>query len=296
LIDLLQQSMLPCPTAALGEVNLWALGGVGLLAGLLGAMLGVGGGILVVPMLTLALHVPIHIAIASSLVSIVATSCIAASVYVRNRLTNIKLGLLLETTTTPGAIIGALTATRLTSSVLGILFGAISIYVAYTMAIRQPVPTKDTQPEDSPTTNANELANSYYDKSLSKIVSYKVSHIPLGLGSSFFAGILSSLLGIGGGIVNVPIMNLVMGIPMKATIATSSFMIAITTTVGAFIYYYHGYVYPPIVAPLIVGVFLGARIGAELAQRTTGILLRRIFGMFLFITAILMFLQAAKIL
>ena len=286
----------------MADINLWALGGIGLVAGLLGSTLGVGGGILIVPMLTLALHLPIHIAIGSSLVAIVATSCTAASIYTKNRLTNVKLGLLLETATAPGAIVGGLVVALLASSLLSALFGVILIYVAYTMLVRQsPIAEGNTvegnsaKSNDAPANSSQWLSNSYYDRSLSKLVTYKVSHIPQGLGAGFFSGALSSLLGIGGGVVQVPILNMVMGLPMKPTIATSTFMIAITATVGALIHYYHGHVYPIIVAPLIVGVFLGARLGAELAQRVRGTLLRRIFGVFLFVTALLMFLQAASI-
>jgi uncharacterized membrane protein YfcA len=151
-------------------------------------------------------------------------------------------------------------------------------------------------PDNTPNSLSVSLANSYYDQNLDKVVTYKVTHTPAGLGASFFAGVLSSLLGIGGGIIKVPVMNLVMGLPMKAAIATSAFMIAITTTVGALIYYYHGYIDSPfIVAPLIIGVVIGARLGVELAQRARGILLRRIFGAFLFLAALLMFLRTANI-
>lgn len=286
----------------MADINLWALGSIGLVAGLLGSTLGVGGGILIVPMLTLALHLPIQIAIGSSLVAIVATSCTAASVYTKNRLTNVKLGLLLETATAPGAIVGGLVVALLASSLLNALFGVILIYVAYTMLVRQspiaegnPVEGNSAKSDDAPANSSQWLSNSYYDRSLSKLVTYKVSHIPQGLGAGFFSGALSSLLGIGGGVVQVPILNMVMGLPMKPTIATSTFMIAITATVGALIHYYHGHVYPIIVAPLIVGVFLGARLGAELAQKIRGTLLRRIFGVFLFVTALLMFLRAANI-
>lgn len=301
-IDLPLSPMLLYPVVTLAEVNLWVLGGTGLVAGLLGSTLGVGGGVFIVPMLTLALHLPIHIAIGSSLVAIVATSCTAAGIYTKNRLTNVKLGLLLETATTPGAIVGAFVVALLASSALSALFGVILIYVAYTMITRQPVGAEDNPSQHSPaghdnasTDPSNWLASSYYDQNLGRQVTYKVSHVPQGLGAGFLAGGLSSLLGIGGGIVQVPIMNLVMGLPMKPTIATSSFMIAITATVGALIHYYHGNVYPTMVAPLIIGVVIGARLGTELAQRARGILLRRVFGVFLSITAVLMFCRAASI-
>ncbi|MCX6009736.1 MAG: sulfite exporter TauE/SafE family protein [Chloroflexi bacterium] len=279
-------------------LNLWALGGTGLVAGLLGSALGVGGGFLIVPILTLALHLPIHVAIGSSLVAIVANSCTAAGIYTKSRLTNVKLGLLLETATIPGAIIGGLAAAVIAPSILSALFGLVLLYVAYTMVVRRHLMSEDVLPADNsvaPNNLSSSLANSYYDQNLGKVVTYKVTHTPAGLGASFFAGVLSSLLGIGGGIIKVPVMNLVMGLPMKAAIATSAFMIAITTTVGAFIYHYYGNIYPFIVAPLVIGAVIGARLGVELTQRAGGILLRRIFGVFLFLAALLMFLKTVNV-
>jgi hypothetical protein len=283
-------------------LNLWALGVTGLVAGLLGSALGVGGGFLIVPILTLALHLPIHVAIGSSLVAIVANACTAAGIYTKARLTNVKLGLLLETATVPGAIIGGLAVAVIAPSVLSALFGLALLYVAYTMVTRRHLVAEDVLSADDSvapgnTTNSlsSSLASSYYDQNLDKVVTYRVTHTPAGLGAGFFAGVLSSLLGIGGGIIKVPVMNLVMGLPMKATIATSAFMIAITTTVGALIYHYYGYIYPFIVAPLVIGVVIGAILGTELTKRARGILLRRIFGAFLFLVALLMFLKTANV-
>jgi uncharacterized membrane protein YfcA len=279
-------------------LNLWALGGTGLVAGLFGSALGVGGGFLIVPILTLALHLPIQVAIGSSLVAVVANSCTAAGVYTKARLTNVKLGLLLETATVPGAIIGGLAVAFIAPSILSALFGLVLLYVAYTMVVRRNFMSEDVPSADNsvaPDSLSSSLANSYYDQNLGKVVTYKVTHVPAGLGAGFFAGVLSSLLGIGGGIIKVPVMHLVMGLPMKAAIATSAFMIAITTTVGALIYHYYGYIYPFIVAPLVVGIVIGAILGVELAQRAGGILLRRIFGAFLFLVALLMFLKTANV-
>jgi uncharacterized membrane protein YfcA len=294
--------VLPFRTTLLNELdlglNLWALGGTGLVAGLLGSALGVGGGFLIVPILTLALHLPIQVAIGSSLVAIVANACTAAGVYTKARLTNVKLGLLLETATIPGAIIGGLAVAFITPSILSALFGLVLLYVAYTMVVRRNFMSEDVPSADNsvaPDSLSSSLANSYYDQNLGKVVTYKVTHVPAGLGAGFFAGVLSSLLGIGGGIIKVPVMHLVMGLPMKAAIATSAFMIAITTTVGALLYHYQGYIYPFIVAPLVIGIVIGARVGVELAQRAGGILLRRIFGAFLFLVALLMFLKTANV-
>jgi uncharacterized membrane protein YfcA len=283
-------------------LNLWVLGGTGLAAGLLGSALGVGGGVIIVPVLTLALHLPIHVALGSSLVAIVANSCTAAGIYTKAKLTNVKLGLLLETATIPGAIIGGLVVAFIAPSILSALFGLVLLYVSYTMVGRQYLMSEGSLSTDSSVAADNtsnslsgSLASSYYDRNLDRVVAYKVTHVPAGLGAGFFAGILSSLLGIGGGTIKVPVMNLVMGLPMKAAIATSAFMITITTTAGALIYHYHGYIYPFIVAPLVIGIIIGARLGVELTQRAGGILLRRIFGGFLFLVALLMFLKTANV-
>jgi uncharacterized membrane protein YfcA len=278
----------------LTDINLWALAGTGLIAGLIGSMLGVGGGLIIVPILTLALHLPIQVAIGSSLVAIVANACTAAGSYTKVGMTNVKLGLLLETTTIPGAIIGGFAAAFIAPSIF--------IYVAYTMLTRRHFISADNQTDDHlteqekvPRGQSHSLADSYHDRNLNHVVDYKVNRTATGLGTSFFAGVLSSLLGVGGGIINVPVMHLVMGVPMKAAIATSTFMIALTAATGAFIYQYYGNIYPLIIAPLIISIVIGARIGVELAQRTGGVWLRRIFGVFLVLVAILMFLKTAKV-
>jgi len=265
-------------------------------------MLGVGGGFIIVPMLSLALHIPIQIAIAASLTSIVATSSTATIAYTKARMTNIKLGLLLETLTAPGAITGAVLASFLPSSILSLLFGMIMIYMAYRMTRRQP-PTTSTPHTASPELHSTKptgvmtlLEGSYHDQNLDQPVTYSIRRIPLGLAGSFVAGILSSMLGIGGGIVKVPVMNTVMGVPIKAAIATSTFCIGITAAIGALIYYYNGFIYPSIAGPLVAGVFVGAILGTRLMQRLRGLLLQRLFAVLIFTTAILMFLKAAAIL
>ncbi|MBM3182757.1 MAG: sulfite exporter TauE/SafE family protein [Chloroflexi bacterium] len=294
--------MLPCRTMELTIANISALVGIGLFAGLLGSMLGVGGGFIIVPVLTLALKLPMQVAVGSSLVAIVANSCTAASAYLKTRMTNVRLGLLLETTTVPGAIIGAIAVTLLTSSTLGILFGIALLYVSYSMISHRPVITdsiastsNSANSDDTSTSFPSQSHNIYYDVSQHRSVTYEIKRIPSGLIASFLAGILSSMLGIGGGIIKVPVMHSLMGIPIKVAIGTSSFMIAITTAAGALIYYRNGYVNPSIVTPLIVGVVGGALLGTSLAQKIKGAWLRRGFGGLLLVTAILMFLRAANV-
>jgi len=286
----------------LNDINLWALGGTGIIAGLLGSMLGVGGGLIIVPMLTLALHLPIQIAIGSSLVAIVANACTAAGPYTKAGFTNVKLGLLLETATIPGAIIGGFVAALIPASILGALFGVVLVYVGYTMLARNYFGVEDTVTELPVGSNKSDgnvsaaLSDSYHDEKLDKAVNYKVKRTPVGLGAGFFAGILSSLLGIGGGIIKVPVMHLVMGVPMKAAIATSTFMIGLTAATGAFIHQHYGNLQPFIIAPLVIGTVIGSSAGVQLTKKIHGNWLRRIFGIFLFMVAALMFLKTANIL
>jgi uncharacterized membrane protein YfcA len=293
--------MILCLITPLNDINLWALGGTGIIAGLLGSMLGVGGGLIIVPVLTLALHLPMQIAVGSSLVAIVANSCTAAGLYTKAGLTNVKLGLLLETATIPGAIIGGFVAASISPSILSALFGLVLIYVAYTMVARNRLLSEDNSsiiPVDSDETGHNlsrALTDSYHDQSLEKVVTYNVKRTPAGLGFGFLAGVLSSLLGIGGGIIKVPVMHLVMGVPMKAAIATSTLMITLTAATGALIYHYHGNLQLFLIAPLVIGIVIGSRIGVELTKRTRAKWLRRIFGVFLFAVAILMFLKTANV-
>jgi uncharacterized protein len=285
----------------LNDINLWALGGTGIIAGLLGSMLGVGGGLIIVPVLTLALHLPIQIAVGSSLVAIVANACTAAGLYTKAGFTNVKLGLLLETATIPGAIIGGFVAALIPASILSALFGVVLIYVGYTMVARNYFETQDAETELPVRSNkaasnlSTALSDSYHDEKQNRVVNYKVKRTPIGLVAGFFAGILSSLLGIGGGIIKVPVMHLVMEVPMKAAIATSTLMIALTAAAGAFIYQYQGNLQPFVIAPLVIGIVIGSRAGVELTKKTHGVLLRRIFGIFLFLVAVLMFLKTANI-
>ncbi len=284
------------------DVNIWILAGTGFTAGLLGSMLGVGGGFIIVPVLTLALGLPIQYAIGSSLISIVINACTATGVYIRAHMTNLKLGLLLSCALVPGAVAGAFLAARLSSPILTIIFGALMVYVAYLMMPKRP--RRLTPEQLSATKKVQEkehathawLDGCYYDPAINQEISYQVHRPVTGMVTSFFAGVISSLLGIGGGIINVPVMHQFMKVPLKATIATSSLLLCFTTMTGSLIYVFNGYVVPYIVAPLIISVFLGARLGASLAHRSRSTLLMWVFAIFLGITAVLMILKALNIL
>lgn len=287
----------------MGEINLWSLGGVGLAGGLLGSMLGLGGGFFFVPLLTLVLNLPIHVAISSSLVAVIANSITASSTHIKARLPNLRLGMFLLTATTMGAIGGAFIAARLASPILTAIFGIALIGISYSMLRRRQLAqeraslgkTSAGSDDSSSTGLGSSLTASYYDRNLNQVVTYNVNRVPHGWGINLLVGIASSLLGVGGGIFNIPVMNLVMRVPIRAAMATNSFMVGITALAGACIYYYHGYIYPLTVAPIAVGAFIGALIGAQLVQRARSIMLRRIFAIVLFILAVLMLLRAANI-
>ncbi len=276
------------------DINIWALAITGLVAGLLGAMLGVGGGILIVPMLTLVLGIPMQVAIGSSLVSIVINACTATSVYIRSHMTNLKLGLLLACGLVPGAVAGGLLAASVSSPVLSILFGLVLLYVAYSLIPkkRPAVPSLSIPIAEKEHTSHAWLDGCYHDPAVNEEINYEVHRPATGVIAGFFGGVISSLLGVGGGIINVPVMNLVMKVPLKATIATSSLLLCITTMTGSLIYVSNGYILPYVVAPLIISVYLGARVGATFAHRARSAVLIRIFMVFLVLTSILMIVKA----
>ena len=265
---------------------------VGFTAGTLGSMLGIGGGVFVVPLLSLLLGVPIHTAIGTSIVAVVATSVGGASVYVKKGLANVRLGMTLATATTIGGITGGILAVNLRPQPLYAIFGIVLFYTCYWMGKRSRSEDLSLQVSDNP---HNSLAASYYDESLQASVQYRVKSLPLGMLAAVLAGNTSGLLGIGGGAVNVPIMHLLMGIPMKSAVATSNFLIGITGVASAFIYYARGYVKPLLVAPTVIGVLLGAQLGSRLAQRTKGAALKQVFTIVLFFIATQMILRAFHI-
>lgn len=273
---------------------------VGLSGGIFGAMMGVGGGAFIVPLLTLAMGFPVQVAIASSLVAVAGTACASSAIYVKAGLINIRLGLLLETTTTVGAIAGALLAVQMDARLLAGIFGLAVIYASFNM-FRQ---RSDASGTVSPTAASgvsqgsfiSSLAASYHDNATGGVVCYHPFRLKLGLGAGGLAGVLSGLLGIGGGVVKIPVMNLAMGVPMKAAIATSSFMIGITAVASSFVYYHRGYMDPLVAAPVFVGVFLGVQVGVRAMQRMQGHALRLVFAAILLVVATLMFLRAAGVL
>ena len=282
------------------DINIWILAGTGFAAGLLGAMLGVGGGFIIVPVLTM-LGLPIQFAIGSSLISIVTNAATSTSVYIRNNMTNLKLGLLLSTTLIPGAAAGAFLASRLPAQVLTVLFSLLLLFVAGYMFPRKQrrltVEELEAQKSVNEKSHASHawLDGSYFDPAINEEVSYQVHRPVVGLVTSFFGGMVSSMFGVGGGIVNVPVMNRLMKVPIKATVATSGFLLLTTTMTGSLIYIYNGFLAPYVAGPLCLSVFIGARLGSVIAHRVHTLTLVIIFAIFLVLMAILMALKGLHV-
>lgn len=248
-------------------VGLLMLAG-GAAAGVFGSLLGLGGGILIVPLLTLGFGRPLREAVAVSLVAVIATSSAAAGAYLRSRLANLRLGTVLTLFTTLGALVGGLVAFLLPERVLTGLFTLLLAYVAWTMIRRgrAPEPTPDTLAAPPAGTIAA-LSTAHYH----------VHGLVPAVVASIGAGVVSALLGIGGGAINVPTMHLVMGVPLRVAAATSNLMIGVTAVASAIIYLVRGAIDPYIAGPTVVGVFLGATIGSRVAPRVDVRVLRWLF-------------------
>ncbi|MDE1177371.1 MAG: sulfite exporter TauE/SafE family protein [Edaphobacter sp.] len=257
---------------------------ISIAAGLLGALTGLGGGIVVTPALTLLLGVDIRYAIGASLVSVVATSSGAAAAYVRDGLSNIRIGMFLEVATTVGAIAGALLASKAPTSALAILFGLVLLHSAWQVV--QPQKQQVVTGPADPLAQRLRLAGVY--TSPQGDVAYRVSRAKSGFGLMYVAGMLSGMLGIGSGALKVIAMDRVMGMPFKVSTATSSFMIGVTAVASAAIYLKRGYIQPLIALPVMLGVLCGSILGARLLAHLPVKTLRRLFAIVVAVIAVQM--------
>ena len=248
-----------------------------LLAGGLGSLLGLGGGIIVVPVLTLLLHVNIRYAIGASIVSVIATSSGAAAAYVRERMSNLRVAMLLEIGTTTGALSGAFIAGRVDVRWLYLIFGAMLAYSAIMMFRHRHEGTGDRPVPPDRLSDRLRLHGSYFDQAEGRQIDYRVTRAPFGLALMYVAGVVSGLLGIGSGALKVPAMDLAMRMPIKASTATSNFMIGVTAAASAGVYFARGDIDPFVAAPVAAGVLLGATLGSALLGRLKGARLRALF-------------------
>ncbi len=245
-------------------------------AGLLGALTGLGGGVVLIPLLTLGFHVDMRYAIGASLISVIATSSGAAAAYVREGYSNVRIGMFLEVATTFGAVFGAFLATRVPTRALAIIFGVVLIYSAWLS--RSKMEDDEGALVDNPWSDKLRMSAAYPDAAHGGKTSYKVDRIRAGFATMFGAGILSGLLGIGSGAVKVLAMDKIMRIPFKVSTTTSNFMIGVTAAASAGIYLARGYVNPGLAFPVMLGVLAGSLLGAKILVHSRVSLLRTIFA------------------
>jgi len=261
-------------------------------SGLVGAMLGLGGGVFMVPLLIFLLGVPIKVAAGASIIAVVATSSAAAATYIRDEITNMRLGMFLELATTFGAITGALLTASASESTLSIIFGLTLFYASAVMYLQMRKAGRSwvAMPNDA-LANRLLLEGRFYDEARSEWINYGVSRTPVTFGISYVAGVVSGLLGIGGGGIKVPAMNVVSGVPMKAAVATSNFMIGVTAAASALVYIRNGFCDAFVAGPVMLGTLLGAFAGARLTERVKGLFLKKVFVVILTIIAVRMILS-----
>lgn len=274
-------------------VGLLMLGG-GAAAGAFGSLLGLGGGVLIVPLLTLGFGLPLREAVGVSLICVIMTSSAAAGVYLERHVANLRLGMTLELFTATGAFVGGSIAFLLDERLLALLFGTLLLYVAATMArartteasLETPAAAElDAQPDPAATQTALDRLSGD---------GYRVRNLGRGVVGATGAGVASALLGIGGGIIKVPLMHLSMGVPLRVATATSNMMIGITAAASAVIYVIRGGIDPYVAGPTAIGVFLGATAGSRLAHRVDLRYLRLLFVVVLVYTAIQMLLLGIR--
>ncbi len=258
------------------------VGIVSFIAGFLGALTGLGGGVVLVPVLTLFFHVDIRYAIGASLVSVIATSSGAAAAYVKEGFSNIRIGMFLEIATTMGAIVGAYLALKVPTHAIAIIFGLVLLYSAYLAG--RPQPPQPENPQPDPLATRLKLNGSYPTPAGSK--SYFIRGVPAGFSLMFGAGTLSGLLGIGSGAVKVLAMDQAMRIPFKVSTTTSNFMIGVTAAASAGIYLSRGYVDPGVAMPVMLGVLAGSLLGAKLLIKIKTRSVRSIFTVVILLLAL----------
>ena len=259
-----------------------AVFGGSVLAGLVGSLTGLGGGIIVTPLLALVLGVDIHYAIGAALVSVIATSSGAAAAYVKEGLSNIRIGMFMEIATTIGAVAGASLALHIPTNAIAVIFGVVLLYSAFLSSRSHDTPNGADQPD--PTAQLLRLDSTY--PTANGLQSYHVQHVAAGSGVMFGAGVLSGLLGIGSGALKVIGMDEVMRIPFRVSTTTSNFMIGVTAAASVGLYMKRGYIDPGLSMPVVLGVLAGSFAGARIFQKLKTGALRTVFGIVIAVLAV----------
>src|SRR3954454_9274611 len=258
-----------------------------LVAGFLGSLTGLGGGVVLVPLLTLFFKVDLRYAIGASLVSVIATSSGSAAAYVKEGFSHIRIGMFLEIATTIGALLGAFLTAKVPASALAIIFGVVLLYSAYVS--RRTRPRTETPEPPDPLATKLKMNGTFPDTS--GIRSYNVYRVPAGFGVMFGAGAISGLLGIGSGALKVVAMDQAMKIPFKVSTTTSNFMIGVTAAASAGVYLSRGYIDPALAMPVMLGVLIGSLLGTRVLVKTQTRLLRQVFSVAIVLLGLEMLLK-----
>ena len=273
---------------------------IAVLAGFLGSLVGLGGGIIITPALTILFGIDIKYAIGASIVAVIATSSGSAIAFVKDHVSNMRVGMLLEVFTTAGGVVGALMAGIFSSKLLYIFFSLILLNSFYGMLKMTGLITKvikeEEKVENDKYADKYKLNSTYYDKATGKTVKYNVTNVPQGSLVMFGAGFASGLLGIGSGAFKVVALDTYMKLPIKVSTATSNFMMGVTATASALIYFFNGTINPAIAAPIALGTLIGSRTGAKVMQRLDAKYIRYIFLPILLFTIVNMFLKGVGVL
>ena len=273
---------------------------IAVLAGFLGSLVGLGGGIIITPALTILFGIDIKYAIGASIVAVIATSSGSAIAFVKDHVSNMRVGMLLEVFTTAGGIVGALMAGMFSSKLLYIFFSLILLNSFYGMLKKTGLINKGKREEDKVENDKYadkyKLNSTYYDKATGETVKYNVTNVPQGSLVMFGAGFASGLLGIGSGAFKVVALDTYMKLPIKVSTATSNFMMGVTATASALIYFFNGTINPAIAAPIALGTLIGSRTGAKVMQRLDAKYIRYIFLPILLFTIVNMFLKGVGVL
>jgi len=277
---------MPIVTATLALIIFAA----GAAAGGLGALLGIGGGVFLVPLLNLGLGFPISVAAAVSLATVIATSSAVTAGKAGKHLMNFRFGMLLEVATAAGSVLGGITAQLLSQRTLQIIFGlvtgAVALVTVSRVNRRNVIHDVDVDP--------GLLGGRFVDDETGATVVYQIKRVPLAIGASFVAGNVSSLLGIGGGVIKVPVLNAWCGMPLRAAAATSAFMIGVTASGGAVVYYGNGQLLPTAAAAAILGVQLGSWVGLRTSEHLRVKHLKLLLALVLAVVAVLMFVRGIR--
>ncbi|HUX53569.1 MAG TPA: sulfite exporter TauE/SafE family protein [Williamwhitmania sp.] len=259
-------------------------------AGLLGSLTGLGGGVVVVPMLTVLFGVDIHFAAGASLISVIATSSGSASAYVKEGYSNIRIGMFLEMATTIGAVAGAMVAGILSANAISIIFAGILVYSAFSSILRRK--GNVTYSDEDKYAKLLKLKGEY--PTGNGMERYSVRNVPFGFGLSSLAGVMSGLLGIGGGAIKVIAMDRIMKIPFKVSTTTSNFMIGVTAAASAGIYLKNGFIHAALVMPVMLGVLTGAFLGAKVLTTASSKTLKAVFTVIILVLAFEMLKNGLK--